>query len=103
MGWHRVKTVSSKCSRLRTHDEYLNPAGIPFGDPMKASVEPSSPALNAVWTAQVHGYRKSLFWRNVWRGSRKAVRHSHASQGNLRISLGTKHNLGRLQHRNMLR
>src|SRR5271170_5788774 len=47
---------------------------------MKASVKPRSPALNAVGTAQVHGYRKSLFWWNVWSGSRKAVRHSHTCQ-----------------------
>src|SRR6266446_8391907 len=65
--------------------------GIPFGDTMKASVKPRSPALNAIGTAQVHRYRKGLFWRNVWSGSRKAVRHSHTCQRNLRVSLGTKH------------
>src|SRR5580704_5849764 len=70
---------------------------------MKASVKPRSPALNAVGTAQVHGYRKSLFWWNVWSGSRKAVRHSHTCQRNLRVSPGTKHKRGRLQQRKMLR
>src|SRR5882762_2216864 len=69
-------------------------SGIPFGDTMKASVKPRSPALNAIGTAQVHGYRKSLFWWNVWSGSRKAVRHSHTCQRNLRVFLGTKHERG---------
>src|SRR6202020_2276732 len=69
----------------------------------KASVKPRSPALNAVGTAQVYGYRKSLFWWNVRSGSRKAVRHSHTCQSNLRVSLGTKHKRGRLQQRKMLR
>src|SRR5208283_3617596 len=87
---NRVETLSSQCDRLRRHIEYPNPAGIPFGDTMKASVKPRSPALNAVGTAQVHGYRKSLFWWNVWSGSRKAVRHSHTCQHNLRVSHGTK-------------
>src|ERR1700685_4444720 len=88
---NRVETRSSQCDRLRLHIEYLNPAGIPFGGTMKASVKPRSPALNAVGTAQVDGYRKSLFWWNVWSGSRKAVRHSHTCQRNLRVSLGTEH------------
>src|ERR1700734_1397 len=88
---NRVETRSSRRDRLRLHIEYLNPAGIPFGDTMKASVKPRSPALNAVGTAQVHGYRKRLFWWNVWSGSRKAVRHSHTCQRDLRVSLGTKH------------
>src|ERR1700685_984567 len=100
---NRVETRSSQCDRLRLHIEYLNPAGIPFGDTMKASVKPRSPALDAVGTAQVHGYRKSLFWWNVWSGCRKAVRHSHTCQRNLRVSLGTKHKGGRLQQRKMLR
>src|SRR5271163_2659488 len=87
---NRVETLISQCDRLRLHIEYLNPAGIPFGDTMKASVKPRSPALNAVGTAEVHGYRKSLFWWNVWSGSRKAVRHSHTCQRNLRVFLGIK-------------
>src|ERR1700691_2612752 len=70
---------------------------------MKASVKPRSPALNAVGTAQVHGYRKSLFWWNVWSGSRKAARQSHTWQRDLRVSLGSKHKRGRLQQRTMLR
>src|ERR1700693_3775752 len=87
----RIEASRPEGDRLRLHSEYLNPAGIPFGDTMKASVKPRSPALNAVGTAQVHGYRKSLFWWDVWSGSRKAVRHSHTCQRNLRVSLGTKH------------
>src|SRR5271156_2942676 len=81
----------------------IEPGTPPFGDTMKASVKPRSPALNAVGTAQVHGYRKSLFWWNVCSGSRKAVRHSHTCQRNLRVSLGTKHKCGRFQQREMLR
>src|ERR1700685_2630124 len=100
---NRVETRSSQCDRLRLHVEYLNPASIPFGDPMKASVDPSSPALNAVWTAQVHGYRKSFFWRNMWRGSRKAVWHSHACQRDLRVSFGANDERGGFQQREMLR
>src|ERR1700685_316879 len=70
---------------------------------MKASVKPRSPALNAVGTAKVHRYRKSLFRWNVWSGSRKAVRHSHTCQRNLRVCLVTKHKRGRLRQRKMLR
>src|SRR5580698_10145405 len=70
---------------------------------MKASVKPRSPALDAVGTAQMHGYQKSLFRRKVWSGSRKAVRHSHTCQRNLRVCLGTKHKRGRLRQGKMLR
>src|SRR5580658_1894781 len=88
---HRIKAGSPQSDRFRLHVEYLYSARVPFGDTMKATIEPRSPSLDTVRTTQVHRYRKGFFWRDMWGRSRKAVRHSHACQRDLRISLGTKH------------
>jgi hypothetical protein len=47
---NRIKAGGSQSDRLRLHIEYLNPAGAPFSDPMKAAVKPRSPTLDAVGT-----------------------------------------------------
>src|SRR5271154_1585980 len=100
---HRIKAGSPQSDRFRLHVEYLNSAGVPFGDTMKATIEPRSPSLDTVRTTQVHRYRKSLFWRDMGGRPRKTVRHSHACQRNLRLSFGTKHDRGRFPQREMLR
>src|SRR5580704_15708869 len=100
---HRIKSGSPQCDRFRLHVKYLYPAGVPFGDAMKATVEPRSPSLDTVRTTQVHRYRKSPFLRDMGGRPRKAVRHAHARQRDLRISLGPKHDRGRFQQREMLR
>src|SRR5271156_4792156 len=58
---HRIKAGSPQSDRFRLHVEYLNSAGVPFGDTMKATIEPRSPSLDTVRTTQVHRYRKSIF------------------------------------------
>src|SRR3984885_12256484 len=100
---HRIKARSPQSARFRLHVEYLNSTGIPFGDTMKATIEPRSPSLDTVRTTQVHRYRKSPFWRDMGGRLRKAVRHAHARQRDLRISLGPKHDRGRSQQREMFR
>src|SRR5258707_11653622 len=53
---NRIETRGPQGDRLRLHIEYLNPASAPFGDAMKAALEPGSPALNAVWATKMHRY-----------------------------------------------
>src|SRR5271156_2405950 len=100
---HRIKAGSPQSDRFRLHVEYLNSAGVPFGDTMKTTIEPRSPPLDTVRTTQVHRYRKSLFWGDMGGRPRKTVRHAHTCQRDLRLSLGPKHDRGRFPQREMLR
>src|SRR5271170_1427971 len=84
---NRIKAGGPQSDGLRLQIEDLNSAGNPLSDVVKATINPRSPSLDAVGTTKVHRYRKSLFSWNVWSGSRKAVRHSHTCQRNLRVSL----------------
>src|SRR5271163_4715263 len=74
---HRIKAGSPQSDRFRLHIEYLNSAGVPFGDTMKATIEPRSPSLDTVRTTQMYRHRKGLFGWDMRGGPGKAVRHSH--------------------------
>src|SRR5580658_4905395 len=88
---NRIKTGGPQSDWVRFHIENLNPAGAPFNDTVKATIKPCAPALDAVGATQMYRHRKGLFGWDVRSGPRKAVRHSHACQRNLRLSFGTKH------------